>query len=707
MQGIDLNSSFTQFHGKNLRVPDSTAEEIGLPSPNAVGGGGKIQESIDIATPLKVAHDPDSMDWLETPVGFRDFCELEEHLNLLPKGWKQGEEGALSDRQYYDALQILGEDPRKTFDPVYRTYTFAAILWGKGSGKDFLCSIIQAYICYLLLCMRSPQDYFGFPAGESCDILNVGKKGQQGERVYFSKFRQRLINWKWLRKHYNIIDEGKVLHKAGKDKPLCKLGTKSCEWTDRNVRAFSETPNPEGYEGYNIIFYLCDEISGWVSEKEREVADKVMKVLRTSQTSRNTKSLTGLGMAISYPRQDEETDIMYEFKRESQKPDSRVYWSEARPWEVRPKRLYSGKMFEFNAGTRENTEIIDVPIELKDDFDQKPEDSKAVYLLRPPAVHGQYFEYVDKLDDILKSDRQDLFKVETSLIESQDGKGNVIIYVRKNIVGLNREPDPDVDYVAWIDAADTNCDAALTIAHSEMAVIKEGDSSRDVPIVVIDQSIVWEPDDKNRRIVDIGSMTSACIVSTKYISLSAVWWDQWNSGTGVFDLRQKGILCDKHNLVGSDWEFFKSCAYTGRVVSPDNPQTRKTVNQFKHLRRTRTGNVEPGNSKHKKDIADTWCGCTALLIGNLVSKSFRRGRAPSAITISGSISQGIPASTYSQGLAGSNTNPFASSLSRSGAGLIKDHGSLFGTKSFSASSQRSAPKPKKPGSFKMPRGRTM
>ena len=573
-----------------------------------------------------------------------------------------------------------------TVDKDTPNYFTADGLLHHNSGKDFVCSVLQAYIVYILLCMRDPQEFFGFASGEPCDILNVGKKGQQAERVYFTKFRARILGWKWMLQRFNVIDEGKRYHFNSRDHPYCKVGTRSAEWGGKNVRAYAENSgNPQAFEGYNIVFYICDEISGWMSDKERDKAEEILSVLRTSQGSRNTKSLTGLGMAISYPRQDD--DIMFRLEKESQSPDSNIFFSRGYQWDIKPKRFYSGETFRFNAGTNDVEDFFNVPIELDQDFFEKnPEKAKMMYLLQPPAVQGAFFEYIEKIDAIAYADRQPLFRVETEYTPSTDAQNNQIFYVRKKILGLNRSPDPSVDYVGWIDAGETTCDASLAIGHCDMVTVEEGGERKEIPAIILDDTIVWEPLKKLRRIVDIGSMTAACIEMLKYINLKAVFWDMWNSGTGVFDLRNAGIVCDKHNLSGEDYEFFKSIIYTNRFIAPADPQTKKGIAQVKHLARTRTGNVEPGSSNHKKDIADTWCGITTILMGSLVKVNLRMGRAPGSLSIAsggvGGASQVSPGSASSQNM-GRMSNPFGGQMNAAGRQMITtqkplaNHSDLF------------------------------
>ena len=134
---VDLLDSFKNYQevkGFSSHKAKTANSDILSSTPPIQGA-----QKADLAVAAQVLHDPKSMDWLEVPVTFREFCESTEHMNMLPKGWKKGHEGALSERQYKDALLMLGNDPIRMFDPKYRQYTFGALLWGKGCvGADTL-----------------------------------------------------------------------------------------------------------------------------------------------------------------------------------------------------------------------------------------------------------------------------------------------------------------------------------------------------------------------------------------------------------------------------------------------------------------------------------------------------------------------------------------------------------------------------------------
>ena len=73
---------------------------------------------------------------------------------------------------------------------------------GKGSGKDALSTIICAYVVYQLLCLKDPAAYFGKPAGDAIDIVNVAINAKQASNVFFKGFRNRIKNCPWFAGKY-------------------------------------------------------------------------------------------------------------------------------------------------------------------------------------------------------------------------------------------------------------------------------------------------------------------------------------------------------------------------------------------------------------------------------------------------------------------------------------------------------------------------
>ena len=118
--------------------------------------------------------------FVETPVDAKTFVESPDYLGQPP----------LSDIQYQivEAMsQIYKKEDLQTLlgdlagEAYYRKFTKNEIILqlGKGSGKDFVSTVACAYVVYKLLCLKDPAVYYGKPAGDAIDIINVAINAQQ------------------------------------------------------------------------------------------------------------------------------------------------------------------------------------------------------------------------------------------------------------------------------------------------------------------------------------------------------------------------------------------------------------------------------------------------------------------------------------------------------------------------------------------------
>ena len=145
--------------------------------------------------------------WAEIPVPFKEF--VTSHLRLPP----------LTDRQYQDILTFLGDDSQSVFPSKpteHGGYNICVWLAGKGSGKDYMASIIVSYVFYLLMCMRDPHAYLNSPPGEAIDIVIVSYSDEQALLISFDKIKQRFKNWSWLLNHYSVMWGEKFITPKGR-----------------------------------------------------------------------------------------------------------------------------------------------------------------------------------------------------------------------------------------------------------------------------------------------------------------------------------------------------------------------------------------------------------------------------------------------------------------------------------------------------------
>ena len=133
-------------------------EENSLESLGPIG-------QILMAESQKIITGEDDTDWWEEPVSFRRFVTDSFYLNMP----------ALTEAQYGDIEMFIGDDPRLTFT-TKAPFNLFCLVAGKGSGKDYLASILIAYFFYLLMCMRNTHKFLDWPPGESIDMLVVRHK---------------------------------------------------------------------------------------------------------------------------------------------------------------------------------------------------------------------------------------------------------------------------------------------------------------------------------------------------------------------------------------------------------------------------------------------------------------------------------------------------------------------------------------------------
>ena len=194
----------------------------------------------------KLVNDPSDDLWETEPVLFRRFVTDSFYLNL-PN---------LTDLQSMDCEMLLGMDPKKIFteESMYNLFILVA---GKGSGKDYMASIVIIYCFYVLLCMKSPHKFLDWPIGESIDILVVSYSDEQALLGPFDKVRQRLLNCMWFKNHFTIIlgDKGAINPKGKREIMMHRDKI----ITFNNVRILSEHSKNEAFEGYNVLFFLMSE----------------------------------------------------------------------------------------------------------------------------------------------------------------------------------------------------------------------------------------------------------------------------------------------------------------------------------------------------------------------------------------------------------------------------------------------------------------
>lgn len=434
---------------------------------------------------------------------------------------------SLSRKQNDSVIAVIGTDPKKIFSPD-RIVSLGVLCIGKGGGKDFLIAIVMDYIITVLLHLKSPQKFLGIE--ENLDLLNVAIKGKQGERVFFSKFVNRVKQNKFYQKTYKIYEKGKLINNPHKPKGTININSDNANFPHQ-INCYSESSKNETWEGYNVIFFVLDEISGFISETQRENGWKIYETADTSCISRRTKNFKGIGFVISYPRKEKD-DIILELYKQTRLHDH-MYGVFAFSWHFKPWDTYKGTTFIFHSkrfnrvfspkkecpscgeimshtgeeyvcsvcgfkvADEQPVMGIEIPIEYKEKFDKNPEKALTMFCCLPPRVTGEYIEYPDKVWACIDYTQQPMFFTEYYTV-TKVVQGETFQYRALRIKSCN-EPNSDIrlknySYCAWLDNAEVACDAVITIGRKEpITVLKENGASYTKEICRIVDVISWQP----------------------------------------------------------------------------------------------------------------------------------------------------------------------------------------------------------------------
>lgn len=194
------------------------------------------------------------------------------------------------------------------------------------SGKDHTSRIAFAYVAYLLHCLRDPLDYFGKSHGVTIDLLNVAVNSQQANNVFFEPLKKLLL----ASPYFNEMG--------------FEPRSKEIFFFQRPIRMFSGHSESEGWEGYELLLVVLDEIAAFKTDIElkgetrsRGSASAIYEMSHNSVASRFPD--VGKVILLSFPRfrNDFITTRYADYERLLAAGEADYVWGmKAATWEVNP-----------------------------------------------------------------------------------------------------------------------------------------------------------------------------------------------------------------------------------------------------------------------------------------------------------------------------------------------------------------------------------
>lgn len=559
--------------------------------------------------------------WREDPIRFEEFVTHPDHMA----------QPHLSERQAADLNDFLGTDPKSLFLTPQTQYHELILLWGKGGGKDWIISMLQCWIVYILQCMHDPRIALQMGVGENIDILNVAYSEDQAKNVFFAKFKGRLLNWEWLSNRFLIIDGGtmrnRIKHpdfdpkKEGNENRTVTIGDQIVKFPF-SITAHSAHSQNESYEGKSLLFWTMDEASAFRDRGKHANGDAVYGTLRTSANTRFPKLWRGA--IISYPRYRGDF-TMRKYDEAIENPDGDALARKAATWEVNPKV----KKSDFSI-----------------DYDRRPEEARAKYECAPPGAEDPFMPedavlaaFQPNLPTLILTSaaevRGSVLNPATGLQESRIFTGKVVdAIITQNL--QSRAPR-----VVGIDGGLVRDRAGMIVAHGEPQEIintnpETGDIQRFVVNkVIVDAILVWTPDRKKGLRVSLNNITSVILEIANELPISAVAFDHWNSQSSIEALQMKSIFVEAHNVNTEDYAQLRELFNLGAVVMPCD---RHSAWQLLQKELTELGRVLISGGKYgykvdhpetgSKDLADPLANVARLLNDPKIRQHSQPRQAP-------------------------------------------------------------------------------
>lgn len=519
----------------------------------------------------------------ERPVEIEEFVRSEEYLNLGVD---------LSFYQYQLIRASTQIYKRETLHYLYgvaegekrwsHTYNEIIFQLGKGSGKDFTSTIACAYVVYLLLCLKEPAAYYGKPPGDNIDIINIAINATQAQNVFFAGFKTRITRSPWF--------QGKFEQKSGHFS------------FDKNINVYSGHSEREAWEGYNVIYVVLDEISGFALEStsgsdSAKTAQAVYDMYRASLTSRFPDY--GKLVLLSFPR----------FKGDfiQQRYDAVIAEKEV---------LSRKHTFKLDPDLPDGYEGNEFEIEWDEDHIVRYSTPKVYALKRPSWEVNPTKKIEDYTRDFYDNAVDALSRFACMPPESIDGlfkdKQRVdAAFITRN--GVDEEgrffddfvPDDKKLYFIHVDLAKKHDHCAVALAHVDKWVTREigGITTNPAPLVVVDAIRWWTPTkEKNVDFADVREY----IVSLRRrgFNIRLVTFDRWRSDDMIDYLRSVGMRSEVLSVANQHYTDLVMVVHEGRLIGPDIDLLK---NELLKLRIMPNGKIDHPRTG-SKDLADATCG---------------------------------------------------------------------------------------------------
>lgn len=466
-------------------------------------------------------------DLAEEPVPIEVFVQDRKYLGLPPLSPIQSEIVKHSTQIFKPEtlIDLYGEEKGLKY---YNDYTVNEVVAqiGKGGGKDHVSRISMAYVVYLIHCLRDPMDYFNKSRGVYIDLINLAVNAKQAQQVFFDPLKNILLSSPWA-------------NEVGFEPRVQEIF-----WYSRPVRMFSGHSESEGWEGYEALIVVLDEISAFRVDAEiggdmrnRGSASQIYAMSKASVASRFPS--VGKVILLSFPR------FRNDFIQE--KYNKIVDEAEEKRLEGSSIDLEYGLMGHKAWGIKAATWEVN-PTKKREDFDSEfrrdPVQSEARFACNPPTMEDAYFRDPDAVRQAFSFGEDPLEDDGTykPWFNGSDGHSR-FIHID---LGLKRDR------------------VGLAMVHTPgFKEIRTSIGLEKLPIINVDIVHSWEAPVNGE--IPFSEVRGFIVELTRKFPVVSVTFDYWNSTDMIQSLRSMGVNADYHTVKRTDYDTLSTAIYDRRV----------------------------------------------------------------------------------------------------------------------------------------------
>ena len=497
---------------------------------------------------------------VEEPVSIEVFVKDKKYLGLPELSEIQTEIVRHSTQIFRKPtlIKLMGEEKGTEY---YNNYTDNEVICmlGKGSGKDHCSRISIAYSSYLLHCLRDPLGYYGKAHGVYIDLLNLAVNAQQAQRVFFEPLK-------------NLLLSSPYFNSVGFEPRVSEIF-----FFSRPVRLFSGHSESEGWEGYEVLTIVLDEIAAFKTDSElkgdtraKGSASEIYNMSKLSVMSRFPE--VGKVILLSFPRYKGDF-IQQRYYNSREKKEPKTWTIKAATWEVNP--TIKREQLE--------SEYIRNPIEAKARFECEPPSMEDAYF-RDENLVRKAFNYADN-----PLDEEGRFHPWFNNSDSH----RRFIHVD---LGLKRDR------------------SALCMTHcSGITEIKTSMGVEKLPVINVDLIYSWQAEPGEE--INFASVRQMIIDLCRRFDVGLVTFDRWQSVEMIQSLRALGVNADFHSVKKTDYDTLMTAIYDTRLRGYwDNHLVEDELLKLRLFSNNRIDHPNSGS----KDMADALAGSVFAAASNIM-----------------------------------------------------------------------------------------